>query len=160
MATKSSNRCIYDECKLPESNNRYWLQLGCLAISFFTMINNVQSFSFLALFMFIVPIAIDLHYADYIYKPLKFLRTSLFVINVILAFICALGLCGFLVDKGKSFEVVNSAIIFAGFTISKKSLTIPLLIDLLIPVSMVYGSPNKKIVRAIKYTQNRQKEGV
>lgn len=156
MHGKNMRACVYDECKLPENNNRYWLQLICLVLSLFCMLINIKSFSFLSIFIYTVPITIDIFYADYQIKWLNVLRTLFLVLNITIVIFCAIGLFGFFVDDGSSISIVETSVVYAGWGFNKNKLVAPLVLDLLVPVSMIFGCPNKKTAHAIQFCANKR----
>lgn len=157
MASKSTRKCVYTECKLPANNNRYWSQLLCLVLGFFAMLINSSSFSFLSVFLYVTPIAVDLYHTEYINRGLNTLKHLFLVLNLFIVIFCFLGLIGFLIDLGDAFAVSESALIFSGRMVPKKALIYVLLVDLVVPVSMVYGTPNQKSSQAIAFALSREK---
>lgn len=156
MNGKSKLRCPYNECKLPKDNNRYCVQFCILIISLSMMLINTNSFNFLAIFMFTVPIVLDLFYTDVNGKIIRFLRTIFLIYNIAISLFCLLGQFGFLIDQGDCFSVVESAVVFSGITIKKSSLVFPLSVDLMFPIVMFFGCPNRTSGAAIKFIENRK----
>lgn len=157
MSTKNPRKCAYNDCMLPKDNNRYWLQLLCLLISICFMAIDFKAFTFLSMFMYTVPITLDLIYSKFEGRFLSFIRILFLVVNVLIVVFCVVGQFGFFVDNGDTISVINTSMIFAEKTISKTSLLYLLLVDLLVPVMMVFGTPNQRTAEAILFTVEKRR---
>lgn len=104
-----------------------------------------SNMTFMSIFMYIVPICIDLlsikPNTNWFFRIIRFI---LLVFNCAWIVICSAGFATYLTDTGTSFSVVSTAILFSGLTISKRLLSYVLLAELLVPVFLFFGSPTKK----------------
>ena len=61
-----------------------------------------------------------------------------------------------LVDGGDVISVIDTSMIFAQKTINKTTLLYFLIADLMVPVIMVFGTPNQRSAEAILFTLERR----
>lgn len=151
MVGGKKNKCAYPECMLPESNTKYLIQIFYLSISILFLFKSSSDFTFFAILMYSAPILLDLAYSEMkggVWDKIKF---TFIVLNGVVVSLCFLGLFGVLIDANNSFEVVETALLFPGFSIEKEKLAIPMLFELLVPVSMYIGSPTKNTKKALDF---------
>lgn len=156
MASKNARKCAYNKCMLPKDNNKYWIQLLCLGVSICFMAIDVSAFTFLSVFMYVVPITLDLVYSEFENRLLTVVRVAFLAANAIVVVFCIVGQFGFLVDGGDVISVIDTSMIFAQKTINKTSLLYFLIADLMVPVIMVFGTPNQRSAEAILFTLERR----
>lgn len=152
MSSKSARKCAYNKCRLPKDNNKYWLQLFCLVVSICFMAIDVKAFTFLSVFMYTVPITLDLVYSEFDGHLLRTIRLIYLVANAVIVLFCIIGQFGFFIDGGDVITVIETSMIFAEQTIKKTTLLYLLIADLLVPVMMVFGTPNQRSAEAIQFT--------
>ena len=158
MSAKQRKKCAYNYCMLPKNNNRYWAQLVFYIIAFCFIALDAHAFTFLSLFIYVIPIVLDLLFAEIKNGFLTKLKYFFLVANIILALICIVGQFGFFVDEGTNIKVVETSMILANTQIPKNLLLFLLLVDLVIPVIMVFGTPNQKSAQAILFIQDIQEK--
>ena len=110
-----------------------------------------QVLLFFAILMYTAPILLDLVYTGMSNIIFRIVKTVFLVFNAFLIVFCFLGLFGFIVDRGSSFQVASTSLIIPNFYVNKVELAKPLLAELIVPVSMFFGSPNKRAKDAIEY---------
>ena len=136
--TNPTIKCAYNECMLPNDNSKYAIQFFYLFVSIFFLFKSASSFTFFAILMYSAPILLDLAYSgmnNVFFKVVKCIFLIVF---------CFLGLFGFAIDNGDSFQIASSSLILPNYYIKKVKLAKPLLAELIVPISMFFGSPNKK----------------
>ena len=106
--------------------------------------------------MYTVPITLDLVYSEYDNLILRVLRIVFLVGNAVIVLFCIVGQFGFLIDGGDTIYVIETSMIFAEETISKHSLLYLLIVDLLVPIMMVFGTPNQRSAEAILFTLEKR----
>ena len=144
-------RCAYSECKLPNDNARFGIQFFYLFISVLFLFKDPKSFSFFAIAMYTVPILLDLAYSQLNGCVFKAIRVFFLVFNGCIVSACILGLFGFIVDNEDTFTVIKTSLVLADCSLKKAQLVVPLLLELVVPVIMFFGSPNKRSRNAIEY---------
>lgn len=158
MAGGKKIKCAYPECMLPESNTKYLIQIFYLSVSILFLYKNSSDFTFFAILMYSAPILLDLAYSGmkgWVWGTVKFV---FIVLNGVVVSLCFLGLFGVLIDANNSFKVVETALLFSGVSIEKEDLAIPMLFELLVPVSMYIGSPTKNAKKAVKFVLGEGKK--
>ena len=68
---------------IPKDNNKYWIQLLCLGVSVCFMAIDVSAFTFLSVFMYVVPITLDLVYSEFENRLLTVVRVAFLAANAI-----------------------------------------------------------------------------
>ena len=136
--------CPYNECYLPENNNKYLWQIGFLLVSLGVMIISPEQFNFFSIALYIAPVLLDLIDTSVDNKLLKGLRTLFTMLNSILLVFALLGMIHLIEDNGVSFSVIKSALLFSNFTIEKRWLAVALLCNLAVPGIFWIGAPSKK----------------
>lgn len=136
------HRCPYKECYLPENNNKYFGQFVYLVISLGVLIGSPEQFNFFSLALYIAPILLDL-IGTSVDKG-NILRIIFTVLNIILLIFVLLGMFQLIDDNGSTFSVIESALLFSGFSIKKGWLALALLPNVAIPLVFWIGAPCKK----------------
>ena len=152
-------RCEYGVCYLPDNNNRYWWQLVYLLISAAYLAADRSQFTFVSLFMFTVPIILDLISADFPIKIYNCIKKVYLVLNVAIGIFCMLGMFGAIIDDGVTFAVSPESMLFSNVGIEKTAFLVPLLIDLFIPIMMRNASPSKNTKWIIEQSREQRKVG-
>lgn len=140
----SVSRCPYEQCYLPENNNRFLVQLIYLIVSLCVLIQAPEQFNFFSLFLYLVPILMDLICSPVTGKILRSVRRLFIGCDAVLLTFVLLGMLQIIEDTGPDFCVVGSALVFSGLTVSKRSLCWVLMFNLMIPVMYWVGSPSKR----------------
>ena len=135
-------RSTTTQAALPETNTRFILQAVFLAFSLIFLLRDAKSFTFFAVLMFAAPILIDLCCFHTSSKLGRALRALYIVLNAAIVFMCALGLCGALIDSGDEFSTLATSMILPGLSFSKKHLVLPLLFEVGVPVTLHICSPS------------------
>lgn len=149
--TNRAIKCAYNECMLPNDNSKFAIQFFYLLVSILFLFKSASSFTFFAILMYTAPILLDLVYTGMSNIIFRIVKTVFLVFNAFLIVFCFLGLFGFIVDRGSSFQVASTSLIIPNFYVDKVELAKPLLAELIVPVSMFFGSPNKRAKAAIEY---------
>lgn len=128
-------------------------------IGLFVLWKNTAEFTFFPIFMFSAPIVMDLVSTRLKGKLFKAMQIFFVCINVVLVIFCSAGISGLLVDSGANFAFADTSVVLQSVSFTKRFLVIPLLLDLIVPITMVYACPTKKMMETIKVSQ-RQRKGV
>lgn len=153
--SKGGRKCPYKECYLPDNNNKYWVQLVYLIISVAILIKNEKEFTFFSLLMFTAPILMDLTSTRFEGKLYNAIGNGYIILNTVIAVFCLLGMFGLFVDNGSTFSVDESAMVFAGAQMEKKTLLWPMVLDLLIPTVMYNACPSKRAKKILEKQQRK-----
>ena len=139
----ASTVCPYRKCKLPKTNSQYGWHLSYMLIALFLLIKSDNSLTFVTVFMYGVPIFIDLWSSRLTGRCFRLAKKLLMAINIVIVLFCFFGFFGILVDEGKAFHVINTAIVFSDFSIKKDIVIFVLSVELVGPLIMWFGSPTK-----------------
>ena len=104
-------KCPYQECNLPENNNKYLIQFVYQCVSIFVLWKNYSEFAFFPIFMFTAPIATDLMTTKLQGKLFKAVRIGFLVFNAAFVVFSLAGLSGFFVNAGTNFSISNTSLI-------------------------------------------------
>lgn len=138
-----SKKCQFNECQLPENNNRYYWQIAYVVIGFFVLFRSEKDFNFFQTFLFISPIFFDILYSGANTRLLRILRLTFGILNALVLIGCILGFAGIVEDTGESFVFVQESISLGGMYIKKKMLANLLWVNIFIPVIYLISSPCK-----------------
>ena len=154
MSDNTGVICAYNGCMLPANNRRYLIQFIYLAISVIFLFRDSGAFTFFAVMMYVFPILLDLAASPLRGKVFKTIRYVLVAANALALVFCLSGLFGFFIDDGEAFSIVKTAMIGPGLSFSKKKLIVPMVIELLVPIILYFGSPTKKSMHVITTSGN------
>ena len=143
-------KCAYSECMLPLNNARYGVQFCYLLLSILFLFKSSNEFTFFSIFMYSVPILIDLLFSTMQGKIFTTIKFCFIVFNAAIIVFCLLGLIGVFIDTGAEFQVVETSLILASSTIRKTTFIIPMLLELIVPFSLLLGSPNQKSMHIVE----------
>lgn len=160
MSDKGNRKCPYIKCYLPDDNKKYIVQFGYLALSIVFLIKDSAEFTFFSILMFTAPILIDLISTDLKGKIFNSIKNLYILVNGGFVVFCIAGLGGFFIDDVNNFSIIKSAMILPGASFDKKYLLIPMVFDLLIPITMFYACPSKKMKETIKQGRQQRKAGI
>lgn len=159
MSGKKARKCPFEECYLPDNNVKYIIQAVYLLVSCIFLIKDSSEFTFFSVLMFVAPILLDLVYTKFDGKLYAYISRFYITINTAIAVFCFTGMCGFFVDKGTSFAIHSSSMIWPGVSFAKRVLLVPMIIDLLIPVMMHRACPCKKTKEFVEFGREHRKAG-
>lgn len=151
MSRGNTIRCAYNECMLPDNNSKFLIQLFYLVISICFLFKSSSDFTFFAILMYTAPILLDLIYAGMHGIVFRVIKGVFITFNAVIIAFCFLGLFGVVVDLGDKFQVIETALLLSAYSIEKKKLVYPLLFELLVPISMFIGSPNRNAKKAVEF---------
>lgn len=144
------NKCAYSECMLPSNNARYGAQLCYLILSILFLFKSSNEFTFFSIFMYSVPILIDLLFSIMPGKVFTVIKYCFIVFNAAIIVFCLLGLIGVFIDTGAEFQVVETSLILASAKMKKNKFIIPMLLELIVPCSLFFGSPSQKSMHIVE----------
>ena len=145
-------KCAYSECMLPSNNARYFVQLCYLILSILFLFKSSNEFTFFSIFMYSVPVLIDLLFCTMQGKIFTTIKYCFIVFNAVIILFCLLGLIGGLKDTGAEFQVVETSLILASLKIQKTKFIVPMLLELIVPCSLFFGSPNQRSMHIVEST--------
>lgn len=149
--------CPYNYgCMLPKDNQKYGVQLIFLVFSIGCIFTNSSTFSSLAILMYVVPIVIDLWTFKAITRRYKLFRFVFLVYNSAFFLFSMLGVTNFIKDTGTTFMVNEESFFMAGVIIPKTTLAFFMLVELLVPVILIFGSPSQKTIKIHRLAQKRR----
>lgn len=152
-------KCVYEKCGLPKNNNKYAWQVAYLFVSLAYLLKDSRQFNFFSLFLFVMPVLMDLLFGPFEGRFLRAVRKIAITINMVLILVCILGLFSIIVDSGESFEIVSTAMIFANFSIKKSAMIGPLVADLVVPFMYFKGAPNQQTMKVKREISEAHKRG-
>lgn len=135
--------CPYNNCQLSENNINYIIQCIYLFIAYLVLIMNKNDFSPVNIFLFIIPIEIDMVFAPMNTKYLKIVKYIIIAYVTILLLIPLLSMMGFLNDELSTFVVTDSAMLFSGLELDKSLYSMLLFPTIFVPFMLFIGTPNK-----------------
>jgi hypothetical protein len=145
--------CEYGDCMLNDNNRGYVFQLIYLLFVLFCM-NTLTEFGTTAVFMFVVPLAVDLWNAKLIKLAPKILRIILCIINIAIVAGCVMVYLGKIKEGTGDYTYTNAVLNFH-FSINKTHVARVLLGEaLVIPGIMILGVPTKKTTETKKFVKN------
>lgn len=159
MNKKRDRKCPFDECYLPDNNSKYTIQLLYLMVSGLFLIKDSKEFTFFSILMFVAPILLDLVYTTLKGKAYNVISKIYIGFNSLIVVFCVVGMYGVFVDKGSTFAVSDTVMIYPGLSFDKKFLLIPMAVDLFIPIMMHRACPSKKTKQMVEYGRERRKAG-
>jgi len=151
MRRGNTIRCAYNECMLPDNNSKYLIQLFFLVISICFLFKSSSDFTFFAILMYTAPILLDLIYAGMQGSVFGLIKNIFIVFNAVIIAFCFLGLFGVVIDLGDKFQVIETALVLSAYSVEKKKFVYPMLFELLVPISMYIGSPNRNAKKAVEF---------
>lgn len=150
--------CYYDRCWLPKDNSKYLWQVGLLAISFIFLLQNITKFSFISIFLFILPVIVDIMTTELKSKAWTVIRCIFGVANGIIVIFCFLGFGNVIIDKGNCFALVSTYMFFSGLTVKKIDIAKVLAVDILVPFIFLISAPSRKTLHSLKIVQTEMEE--
>ena len=159
MAGKDGRSCPYRECFLPENNNKYWVQLAYLCVSMLFLISNEKEFTFFSLLMFTAPILLDLTSTTIDGILFKWIFWIFSAMNAVIAVFCVSGMFGVFEDAGSAFVVTGTSMLFPEMSIDKRLFLVPLILNVCIPVMMVFACPTKSSKKVVNRVREERKAG-
>lgn len=149
--SKSKRVCAHDECKLNENNNIRMWQLAYLGICFLALTCKFEEFGSLSIFLYVMPIIIDLFYLNMskiIF--LKLIKTILIVLNLFLLAVCLYIFIGGLAVNEDTFQFSHNVMFLKNLVIEKKYIVAMMFLDLSVPIIYYNAAPSKKTTRIIE----------
>jgi hypothetical protein len=156
---KREHICPYEECYLPDNNNKYWVQVVFLVISGTVLIAKKSDFTFFSILMFVAPSVMDLIGTKLRSRIYNVIRRIFVTLNVVIIVFCACGLAGFFVDGGETFYISAEAVILGGVGFNKKYILFLMLANLVSPILMITASPCKKSKVMLAAMKNKSEVG-
>ncbi len=142
--------CPFGKCELPTHTYNYIAQFFYLCLAYIFLIRDNSEFTATNVVLFIIPIAIDLIFSN---KCTGIYRIAQLILYVIVAFcsIIAVGaVFGFFVVTSESFEVNPDALLWAGFSVSKKILARLLFFAIFTPYILSVGTKTVKDLQFVE----------
>ncbi len=148
--TKPAKRrkCEYTHCIAAEINDKrsYIVKGVVFILGYVIIIKSSSAFNFASIILLLVPAFVD-NYRPLIkafgIKPLLWIDRLVKTCNLIVILFCVCGLIGFIIDKGTSFEIINTSLIGKGFSVNKSWVACAMLINLFQTIIMGVFVPNK-----------------
>lgn len=152
---KKSKKCQYAECFLPKDNKIYWWQLAFMAIGILGFFLVKTDFSFLNIFLFLVPVTLDLVYNDIKYGFLKIIRKIYIALNLFCVSVCFIG---FTMLNESGLKVTVDTLFFESVDISsiKSFLFLAIVINIMVPIILLIGRPCLKNLKVAEDFLNMQ----
>lgn len=150
---------LFGSCKLPNNNHNYIIQFIYLFIAYLFLIKDIDDFTAINIVLFIAPIAIDLCFSRKCKGFPRILQIALYIVVIGVLIIGFSATFGFLEVTHTEFVVSKNAVLFSGWSLTKRLLAGILLIPLCTPAILAIGIPTVKDANAIQIiSQNKQGE--
>ena len=107
-----------------------------------------EAFTFFQIFLFVFPVLIDISYSALDSKTMDLVRKLFLLLNIFIMAVCVLGLTNIMTDTGNSF-CMNLEVIGFKFEITKRRLSLVMLLNVIIPILYYACSPCRRNEKTI-----------
>lgn len=151
--------CEHNGCKLPKNNYRYLWQFVYTFVGLTILLLREEDFTFFQIFLFTVPILIDIAYSTLESKIMNAVRIVFCIGNAIILVLCMLGLVGAIVDTGSSFAI-NLEVLNFKFELPKTTMAVIMGPNLAVPLIYFGCSPCRNNEGMLSFLHAKAGKGV
>lgn len=147
--------CPYSACLVDNRPDKYWIQWLFLIVSWLSLIKSGNDFNQTTIFLFMIPIWIDLYFSQKCTGLARLIQLLFYGIAIVIFLLVCSCMVGYVSGDGTFFTVANgSSILGYGKSISKSAVSKGLFIETFYPLSLYLGAPSNQDYMLAKWLLN------